>query len=258
MDFFSFKDLESVRLKATSNMRIGNREFLEKETVIYFDSLEIFNSQEVSNFVSAKGGYGNRSHVFWETVKELDFVFQKGVFNKEQFALMNNSNMIEKVNNTVALTNREILESDEDGYITCKFMPIDTIFIYNKETYEKMVFDRDGKTLHIDRPFTEVIIDYNFFYEGSSTEFSFGQNLYNGFFELEGRTRLKDDKTGQVTTGILKIPKIKLVSDLSIRLGEKASPMMGKFNGIALPVGSRSNSYVSEFYMLSDDIESDL
>ena len=75
---------------------------------------------------------------------------------------------------------------------------------------------------------------------------------------LEGRTRIKDDVTGQVVTGIFKVPKLRLMSDLSIRLGPQASPVTGNFRAEGVPVGSKGNSYVSEFFILSDDIESDL
>lgn len=48
------------------------------------------------------------------------------------------------------------------------------------------------------------------------------------------------------------------MSDLSIRLGTQASPITANFNAVGVPVGSRGDSYVSEFYLLGDDIDSDL
>jgi hypothetical protein len=36
--------------------------------------------------------------------------------------------------------------------------------------------------------------------------------------------RVKDDVTGKVTTGIINIPKLRLMSDLSIRVGSDAIP----------------------------------
>jgi hypothetical protein len=46
-----------------------------------------------------------------------------------------------------------------------------------------------------------------------------GRRAFNGFLELEGKTRVKDDTSGQITTGIIKIPQLKLMSGLSIKLG---------------------------------------
>jgi hypothetical protein len=54
-----------------------------------------------------------------------------------------------------------------------------------------------------------------------------GRPLTNGYLSLSGKTRVKDEITGQVTTGIINIPKLKLMSDLSMRLGDNATPIMG-------------------------------
>jgi hypothetical protein len=76
--------------------------------------------------------------------------------------------------------------------------------------------------------------------------------------ELEGKTRVKDDTSGLVTTGIIKIPKLKLMSGLSMRLGAQANPVVGSFRAEGVPVDSRRNSYVMEMYFLDEDIDSDM
>ena len=66
-----------------------------------------------------------------------------------------------------------------------------------------------------------------------------------------------DDITGIVRTGIITIPKIKLLSDLSMRLGENAIPYVGEFRGVAFPVGSRNNKKIIEIAFLDENIDSD-
>jgi hypothetical protein len=85
-----------------------------------------------------------------------------------------------------------------------------------------------------------------------------GKQLTNGYFTLEGKTRVKDDITGQTKTGVLFIPKLKIMSDLSIRLGKNATPLVGELNAVACPVGSRGNSKIMEMIILNDDIDSDM
>jgi hypothetical protein len=75
---------------------------------------------------------------------------------------------------------------------------------------------------------------------------------------LEGRTKIKDDVTGQTHTGIIVIPKLKLMSDLSMSLGEKANPVVGRIQAKIIPDDSRTNSRVIEMYFLNDDIDSDM
>ena len=48
------------------------------------------------------------------------------------------------------------------------------------------------------------------------------------------------------------------MSDLSMRLGRDATPIVGRLNAIALPVGDRSNKEVMSLLFLDDDIDSDL
>lgn len=259
MDFSSFKDLESVKLKATYNIEIGNRKIEPGEVIAYFDKLQIAGFNEVTDFVAAQGGFGNAMRVIWETTKQVNVGFSQGVFSSEQFALLANSRLFDKSpNQRVRITMREELESDENGVITCKYEPVQNIFIYKKETGEKLEFTQDELELTIEEPFTDVIVDYEFFYNNAAQDVVIGRRLLGGFVELEGFTRVKDDTTGNVVTGLLRIPKLRLMSDVSIRLGAQANPVVANFTGIAVPTGSKGNTYVMEFCYLSNDVMSDL
>lgn len=255
---FSFKDLEKVSLKATYNIEIGNRKIVPGETIAFFDRIQVATLDEEKAVVAATGGFDNRPHVFWETTKDLSLRFTQGVFSKEHFALLTNARLIEQTNVPVLITEHEEKESNENGVITLKYAPVN-IFIYNKATGARITeYTLDGTTLTLTTSYLEVLIDYTFNYINSVLNYKIGKQLINGFVELEGRTRVKDDVTGQVVTGIIKIPKLKLLSELSVRLGEQANPVAGNFDAMGIPVGSRGSTYVSEFIMLGDDIESDL
>jgi hypothetical protein len=71
----------------------------------------------------------------------------------------------------------------------------------------------------IEFPYKNLVITYQYNYNNGGTVAKIGQPLLNGFVELEGKTRVKDDTSGLVTTGIIRIPKLKLMSGLSMRLG---------------------------------------
>jgi len=256
---FSFKDLEKVSLKATSNIEIGNKQFVQGETLAYFDKIQIASLDEERDVRVAEGGYGNPSLVFWDTTKELRLRFTQGVFSEEHFALLTNARLIEQVNVPILISEEEIKETSEQRTITLKHAPIGTIFVYNKNTGARITnFTVDGATLTFESSYLEVLVRYNYNYINKIYDYKIGRRLVNGFVELEGRTRVKDDVSGQVVTGILKIPKLKLLSELSIKLGEQATPVVGRFDALCLPVGSRGNTYVTDFVILSDDIDSDL
>ena len=74
---------------------------------------------------------------------------------------------------------------------------------------------------------------------------------------MTAKTRLKDDVTGKTVTGIVHMPKVKLMSDFSIRLGNDAPPAVGHFAIVAYPTGSKGSEKVMEFISLNDDVDSD-
>ena len=267
---FSFKDFENVHLKATYNLEIGNKTFVKGEPICTFEKIQIAGLTDLNERISANGGYGNRPRVFWDTLKEQRLTFSQGVFSNIQFALFLNARLLDvEADPGLDLTEKEELETNELGVVQLKHAPLRDLFVYNKETGAKIttfILDEDEITVQklngqdelVPDPFKRIIVYYVFHYENKSTLYRLGTRLINGFVELEGRTRVKDDTTGRVVTGIIHIPHLKLMSDLSIRLGAQANPIVGNFAATAVPVGSTRNSYVSEFCFLNDDIESDL
>ena len=257
---FSLKELYNVSLKATYPIEIGDKRIKEGETICYFDSIQISNFQEVKSYVIAHGGYDDRPHVWWETTKEVNFIMERGIFSKTQFALLSNSKLITiSQEEKILVPEREKLETNELGRFTIKEYPAGPIFVYDLETGEKVEVTRFyEKTYNTNLPYKTLIVDYNYEYENGGSVVNIGQRLIKGYLRLEGRTKIKDDITGQVHTGIIIIPKLKLMSDLSMRLGENATPMVGQIRAKLFPDGERTDSRVIEMYFLNDDIDSDM
>lgn len=257
---FSLKELYNVSLKATYPIEIGGRRIKEGETICYFDSIQISNFQEVKSYVTAHGGYDDRPHVWWETTKEINFIMERGIFSKTQFALLSNSKLITiNQEEKILVPEREKLETNELGRFTIKEYPAGPIFVYDLETGERVEVTRFyEKTYNTNLPYKTLIADYNYNYENGGSVVNIGQRLIKGYLRLEGRTKIKDDITGQVHTGIIIIPKLKLMSDLSMRLGENATPMVGQIRAKLFPDGERTDSRVIEMYFLNDDIDSDM
>ena len=259
MENFGFKSFDNVKLRATYDMEIGNRKIEKGEIIVLFDQIQIANLNEEIERVSANGGFDNRARVFWETSKEQQLAFSQGIFNKEQMSLLLNSKIIIKDSGEeVLVSKREYLESGENKTFTLKEIPVGQFFVYKKEDYSKINYSIEDKVVTIDTAYTEVVVDYYYNYVNGANIYLLGMKYLNGFVELEGTTQVKDDKTGQVVTGVLKIPRLKILSNLSIRVGAQANPVVANFYGIGIPVGSRGGSYISEFYLLNDDINSDL
>ena len=257
---FSLKELYSVSLKATYPIEIGNRFIEEGEIIAYFDSIQISNFQEIKSYVTAHGGYDDRAHVWWETTKEVNFTMERGIFSKTQFSLLSNSNLIHvDQGESILVPIREEVEVNENGYFYTSQLPATKLFVYNLETKERVYpIKIEDKKYQIRLPYTNLLLDYNYKYENGGNVVNIGQRLIKGYLRLEGRTKIKDDVTGQTHTGIIIIPKLKLMSDLSMRLGENATPMVGQIRAKLFPEGERTDSRVIEMYFLNDDIDSDM
>lgn len=258
---FSMKELEDVVLKATYPIEIGNRVIEKGEVIARFDKIQISNFEEIKEITSARGGFSNRSHVWWSTTKELKLDFIQGVFSKEQFALLNNAKLLESDNtrDEVWIQKAITVESDNAGYFKLDSMIKKDLFIYDYHTGEKITdyqVDEEGK-FHIDAPYKDLRVEYMYKYEDGFVNVKIGQELVKGFLTLVGKTRYQDDELGQIKTGIIQIPKLKLMSNLSMRLGENASPVVGSFSGVAVPVGVKGNSYVMDIRFLDRELDTD-
>lgn len=256
------KELYDVVIKATYEMKIGNRTIETGEPILAFDKILMSSFNEFKSHVAARGGWDNRAHVTWDTTKELSLKFAQGTFTQAQFALLSNSKLIESNGQTDCLTlpTTEEHETDENGRFELKETPLNyCFFMYNKSTGEKITeFNITGKVIGISTPYIDVIVHYYYSYNNGGSVIQIGQRLFPGYVKLEGRTRLKEDIDGRTTTGIIVIPKLKLMSDLSMRLGSQANPIVANFDAVGYPVGNRGQERVMEFAFLNDDIDSDI
>lgn len=255
-----FKELYSVTLKATYPIEMNGRTIEVGETIAAFDRIQIANFEEIKSFVSANGGFDNRAKVWWEETKEVQIELSQGVFSKEQLSIMTGAKLIkDKGLSVIKVNSREVVETDENGSATTKHPIITLPFVYDKATGERVIdFSFDGNTIVTGKSYQTLLVDYYYNYENGYNVLEFGTSLTNGYLSLEGRTRVKDDITGQIITGIIKIPKLKLLSNLSMRLGRDAVPLVGRIRATAVPTGERGRKKVMELIFLSDDIDSDM
>ena len=255
----SFKSLENVHLKTTYDMEANGRQFKAGETIALFDKIQVSGLKEFRDYIAARGGFDNRAHVYWERTQEVQLTFSQGVFSTTQFGLLNNANMLQvEQDEPILVTKVEELESNEVGNIYTVEDAVDQIFVYDKSSGQNLSWYKVGNFLKINQAYTDVVVFYRYNYMGGGSVAKIGQRFMGGFLELEGKTRVKDDTSGLVTTGIIKIPKLKLMSGLSIRLGAQANPVVGNFSAMGVPVGSRGDSYVVEMDFLNNDIDSDM
>ena len=257
---FSLKELYDVFLKTTYPMEIAGKQFVEGETLCVFDKIQIAGFNENKSIVTAHGGFYDRDRVYWESTKSVGLIFSQGIFNHLQFALLANANLIYTVNgSSIKIPIQEKVESNEDSEVSISKAPCGDIFFYKVADGTKLQLQQiDTETYLAPSAYLEVIANYYYDYNKGAQMVQVGNKLINGFLRLEGKTRVKDDITGKTRTGIIEIPKLKLMSGLSMRLGKNANPVVANFQANCIPVGTGGNNTVINFFFLNDDVDSDM
>lgn len=267
-NFVGIKELYDVNLRLLKPLEIGKIKYDTNEAVLSFSRAEIAQFQESKRNVSARGGYHNPALVNWEIDREVSFGITHGVLSPVSWALLSNSVLKEPTCKSVQFCETvHIIENKEYMYVDLKYCPNACdekigaqpnpyneplpmgrrpelllkplppskkkwIFVYDAETGKRIrEFQIYMNRLFLQEPAKRVVVDYTFCYEDKIKVIEVGNRLVNGFLKLDGKMSVKDDKSGEVTTGILELPKIKLSSSLSIRLGS-----------------NYDNSTVSDFY----------
>ena len=258
---YSFKEFEKVKLKALDDFMIGSHQVVPGEVIASFDRISIAGLSEIDSRITAHGGFGDRTLVTWENMKEANLVFTQGVFSPTQFALANNAAMKEIQQATpILLTEVEQCEADENGEFEISHDPYRAPLVFDARTGARVEeWAYSGRDFSGLTPFTEYLVHYEYGYANGAKMFCLGQRLYNGFFSLEGWTTFKDDSSGQMLTGILKLSKLRMNAGMSIRLGTQANPNVVNFSATVFPdEPERYFSKYGEFYILNDDLSSDI
>lgn len=259
---FGLKELYSVVLKATYPIEMEGRKFESGEVIARFDKIQIANFRELTSRVSANGGKHNPALVVWEDPREIQLTFTQGVFSKRQFALLSNANLIKIAPADKILISAHFKgESDDEGIVQLEKENVSNVFVYNAKTFEKIKpinVDLEKGVLVIDQNYCDVEVDFQYEYTNDVSVMNIGQKLIGGFLLLEGKTRVKDDITGKTRTAILRIPRLKLVSDLSMRLGREAGPLLANFAAVGYPVGNGKSQKIMEMLFLNDDIDAEM
>lgn len=250
------KEMYDVHLRTKQPLEIGNKKYDKNETILSFSKVEMASFSEHKSNTQAKGGFNNNVLINWETSKEGQFSITKGVLSPNSWALLSNSKLSNPKVQSVQF-NETIMATYENNYcyIDLKYKPNAITYIIGAQpnpeneplpmgrrkdlmlkplppSEKKWIFcydARNGKRIndfeiYQNRLFfktevREVIVDYTFDYEDNLVVLEVGNRLVNNFLKLTGKMSIKDENSGEVSTAILELPKIKLSSSLAIRLG---------------------------------------
>ena len=286
--YFGVKELSEVVLRAKTPMQFGSRYIEAEEPVLYFENINMAVVSEKSNTIMARGGWANMPRVIWEDRSEVLFNMSEGVMSSISMSILLSSNVTTNKEDKPLLVPKregpfELYEKDENHHILYLshqpiYYPTKKMFIfeYERDVAQKKVY---GKQLDVDDPFDricmavyedknlqvpadtskEYLVDYYYEYGKKALIYTVQKERFNGLFTLEGKFYSKDENEGKNYTNVLYMPRVRIVSDINLRLGERADPTMSVFNIIGLPeTTTDKKNMILEITRLSEDIDEEL
>ena len=286
--YFGHKELYEVVLRAKNPMQFGNRYIEADEPIMYFNTVNMSLLTEQNKPIFAKGGWGNMPHVIWDERSEVQFQIVEGVMSSVGMGILLSANVAsEQDDQPLYIHVKEgPKECSFDNVLDIKHWPVSYpekktfIFTYVRNAIQQKVYGRKYRTnLEVeeknDYPRLEIfsdkncehpinnggnfVIDYYYKYEDEALLYSIQKERFNGLFTLEAKFYSKDENEGRNYTNILYMPKVRIVSDISLRLGERADPTVSTFNIIGMPetIGEKKN-LIMEITRLDRDIDADI
>lgn len=280
MDFIQemgIKDLEHVVLKARDYMTLGPYSFEPGEPVLYFKNIQIALLSENTQVIAARGGFLNQPRVVWEDRSDTTFQFSNGTLNPISLNMLLEANMIERIKPQVPI--QETLEV-QDGRIYLSHKPSNDKKIFYKifefeniqpnraiqvEHYEVQEqlpgcyayikeLNKNGELISIPDE-TFIIADYYFEPKNSSITYTMNRERKANLYSLEATFYLKDENDGLLHTGILEMPKVYIMSNINLRMGERSDPSVGTFRIVAMPENLEGyDSMICRVTYLDEDI----
>ena len=258
------KDLERVCIKTREEVTFGKRVLEAGEPVMYFENIQIALLSEQVTPIMARGGWGNEPRVIWEDRKETIFSFTNGTLNTTSFNFLLNANMLQaKPDQPLFFV--EDLYIDSDGIINLKFIPETKhkkifFYLYDFDNLQERItpISIEGRKVMFDSKYADMVVrcDYYFYHDNEDTVvYSMARERFTNLYTLEATFLMKDENEGLYHTGLLRMPKVRVVSNINLRMGERADPAVSTFNIIALPEtqGDRE-AVVCEVLYLDKDI----
>ena len=285
--YFGVKELYEVSLKANTPMQFGNRRVEEGEPVLYFENIILATTSEMRTEVMARGGWKNMPRVIWDDRSEVRFSLSEGVLSSISLGLLLNSDIgYKSTEQRMLVPKREgPVELDNNNCMFLKhwpaFVPEKKTFIFEydrdvaqKKVYGKRIYGQHNDPFDIEKetPCVQVyedkectkladlnhkyLIDYYYEYGDEALIYTIQQERFNGLFTLEGKFYSKDENEGKNYTNLIYMPKVRIVSDINLRLGERADPTMSVFTIIGLPVTTTDKrNMILEITRLNEDID---
>lgn len=264
MENFNIKEMYEACLKTTKTMKIGNREFEKGEPFLYFKNLKLESSiSSLFNPVIQSGGKNNVPLVLWQDHSEkIAIQVSEGTLDKISFQALTGAGVIGTLGDTLVFKN-ESLFTNSSGKVTlsqkpCQKQPIFVFKLNGAGGLEKLTdWTLEEKTIQTQENSADVFISYYYVESTSAIDYVLGyKNLNNSFFNFEGKMYYQEESKGENKTCLVKAPRVQILSNMLLKAGAKANPIVANFTLVAFPIEKQKGKTLTLRY-LDRDIDGD-
>ena len=229
IESYGIQQINSISIKATSPVKIGDKWFGKDENILYLKDVEAGKLVEEKTTRTAEGGQNSPRLIQWLTHNNVNFLISKGVLTRKDFNFLLDSNIIRE--EVVNVKVREEHTADSSGFIYLNQYPNKGIYCYDEDGNKISGIGQYGRRILVGASYFEqlITVDYSYNIEEAHA-YSIGKDfLSNIIVHAEIQFLLKDDNNGEEYTGILDIPTANVVGDINLIMGKKATPIVGDF-----------------------------
>ena len=256
------RELYQGIFRTLAPLTINDVHYAAGDTLLVFDNIQEIAFNENIQSYAATGGWNNRPLVRWEYTREVDCAMNVGVINKTAYGIMNAYPTRQSTG--YAIHQIENLPCDS-GVIECRHEvdPTRPTRVWEVQggvaAREFLDFSIDGTTIRLEEESeSNVLVDYWYQYQDEVATIEVGNKDLNGYLEFTGKFYYVDEYSGVRKTGLIQIPKVRVESGFSIRLGRNANPVISILRFQAVPNGVRGDGKALEILYLDEDIDAEI
>ena len=122
---FGVREICDVVFKANQAVKIGSRQFVKGQPVLYIDSAKTSTIEGAATTVYATGGKGNSRLIAWEGEKTLTFTVEDALLSPIGFAVLSGAGLLnlDTATSNVMVHCTEVVYTDDTGKFELEAAP---------------------------------------------------------------------------------------------------------------------------------------
>lgn len=246
---FGVREICDVVFKANQAVKIGSRQFVKGQPVLYIDSAKTSTIEGAATTVYATGGKGNSRLIAWEGEKTLTFTVEDALLSPIGFAVLSGAGLFDTENENYQVHCTAVAFVDSDGHIDLEDTvsadaPVFVMVMENGSLGELIsgvtVADK-VLTVAADYANKQVFVDYYVNKTKNVTELQIDAENFAGYYYVEASTLFRRESDGKDLPAEIIFPRVKIQSNFTFTMASSGDPSTFTFTMDAFPAYTMFN-----------------